>query len=100
MLKVSLFAGNIVLYWPTNAAGFLLEAAPNLINGIWTGVSPSLAAFGTNNFVTNTADTTQRFFRLRKPECLTEIAVFSTRFARRLADGMNQPALDGELSFG
>lgn len=66
-LKASLIAGQIVLSWPTNATGFALESATNLVGASWSNVLPAPVFFSTNNFVTNSADADRRFYRLRKP---------------------------------
>jgi hypothetical protein len=66
-LNASLQAGNIILSWLTSATGFNLESATNLPATIWTGVIPAPVIVSTNNFVTNTANAGQRFYRLHKP---------------------------------
>ena len=67
ILKASLQSGNVILSWPTNATGFNLESATNFPTAIWTGVIPAPVIVSTNNFVTNTPNTGQRFYRLHKP---------------------------------
>jgi hypothetical protein len=59
--------GNVCLIWPTNAAGFNLEASTNLSTTNWSALLPSPVVIGTNNVVTNALDSQQKFYRLRKP---------------------------------
>jgi hypothetical protein len=59
--------GNVRLLWPTNAAGFNLEASTNLVTTIWSDILPVPVVIGTNNVVTNVMDTPRKFYRLRKP---------------------------------
>lgn len=59
--------GHIVLSWPTNADGFLLESADSVAATNWTGVLPDPTVLGTNHVVTNTANADRTFYRLRKP---------------------------------
>jgi hypothetical protein len=66
-LAAAPLGGNIMLFWPTNASGFLLEAATNLSSLSWNPVMPSPVTIGTNQYVTNAVDAAQKFFRLRKP---------------------------------
>jgi uncharacterized repeat protein (TIGR03803 family) len=48
---------NVILSWPTNATGFILQSTTNLVSAIWTNVSGQFA-------VTNPISGTQRFYRL------------------------------------
>jgi uncharacterized delta-60 repeat protein len=57
---------NVVLSWATNFTGFTLEANTNLNTNVWSVVSPASVVSGTNNVVTNAANTPARFYRLRK----------------------------------
>ena len=59
--------GQIILSWPTNATGFLLESSSNLAGTVWTGVSPPPVIINTNNTVTNATSGERRFYRLNKP---------------------------------
>jgi len=58
---------NVVLSWPTNVTGFLLEANTDLNTSIWAGAPPAPVVSGTNNVVTNTASGAKKFYRLRHP---------------------------------
>jgi len=58
---------NVVLSWPTNVIGFILEANTNLSAPVWAVVSPPPVVSGTNNVVTNAASGTQKYYRLRNP---------------------------------
>jgi len=58
-LTISLSGTNIILTWPTNAAGFTLQSTTNLLSpAVWTIVSGQYA-------VTNPISGTQQFFRLK-----------------------------------
>jgi hypothetical protein len=59
--------GIVRLLWPTNLAGFNLEASTNLVTTNWSGILPSPVVIGTNHVVTNAMDTPWKFYRLRKP---------------------------------
>jgi len=58
---------SAVLSWPTNFAGFTLEANTNLTTNIWSTVSPAPSVSGTNNVVTNAANGPEKHYRLRAP---------------------------------
>src|SRR6266446_5163092 len=56
---------NVILTWPTNAAGFTLQSTTNLVSpAIWTNVSPGPVVLNRQNTVTNPISGTQRFYRL------------------------------------
>jgi uncharacterized repeat protein (TIGR03803 family) len=56
---------NVILTWPTNAAGFTLQSTTNLVSpAVWTAVSPVPAVVNSQNTVTNLASDTKRFYRL------------------------------------
>jgi uncharacterized repeat protein (TIGR03803 family) len=55
---------NIILMWPTNATGFALQSATNLISPVWTTNSPAPVVVNRENTVTNPISSTQQFFRL------------------------------------
>jgi len=57
---------NLLLSWPTNHVGFILEQADSLPAATWTN-APAPALLGDQYIVTNTLEATQRFYRLRKP---------------------------------
>jgi uncharacterized repeat protein (TIGR03803 family) len=56
---------NVVLTWPTNATGFMLESTTNLVPpAVWITNSTSPFVVNTNNAVTNAITGTQKFYRL------------------------------------
>jgi len=56
---------NVVLSWPTNAVGFKLEFATNLVSpAIWNTNLPLPVVVSGQNVVTNQMSGTQMFFRL------------------------------------
>jgi uncharacterized repeat protein (TIGR03803 family) len=60
-------AANVVLSWPTNAAGltFTLQSTTNLVSPAgWTTISPSSAVVSGQNTVTNPITGTRMFYRL------------------------------------
>ena len=58
---------NVILMWPTNATGFILQATTNLVSAaVWSTVSPAPTVVNGQNAVTNPSSGTQKFYRLRK----------------------------------
>jgi uncharacterized repeat protein (TIGR03803 family) len=55
---------NVILAWPTNAAGFTLEFATNLVSPVWNTNLPAPVVVNTDNAVTNPISGTQQFYRL------------------------------------
>ncbi len=56
---------NVILTWPTNAAGFSLQSSTNLVSSaVWTTVSPATVIVNRQNAVTNPISGTQQYFRL------------------------------------
>jgi uncharacterized repeat protein (TIGR03803 family) len=56
---------NVILRWPTNAAGFTLQSTTNLVSpAVWTTVSPGPIIADGQNAVTNPVSGTQQFYRL------------------------------------
>jgi uncharacterized repeat protein (TIGR03803 family) len=55
---------NVILAWPTNAAGFTLEFTTNLVSPVWNTNLPAPFVVNTNNAVTNGISGTQKFYRL------------------------------------
>jgi len=56
---------NVVLSWPTNAAGFGLQAATNLVPPVsWNAVSPVPVIVNGQNAVTNAITGAVGFYRL------------------------------------
>jgi hypothetical protein len=54
------------MFVATNAAGFGLQSATNLLAGSWSDVTNSSVIAGTNYSVTLSADQMESFFRLKK----------------------------------
>jgi formylglycine-generating enzyme required for sulfatase activity len=66
-LTISRFGTNVILTWPTNAAGFTLQSTTNLVTpAVWTAVSPSPVLFNTNKVVTNTISGMRKLYRLKE----------------------------------
>ena len=57
---------NVQLSWPTNAAGFSLQASPR-VNGTYVTLTNSPVVIGTNYAATLPATNAAAFFRLAKP---------------------------------
>src|SRR5665213_1563565 len=55
---------NVILTWPTNAAGFTLQSTTNLVSpAVWSSVAPAAVIVNTNNAVTNSISGAQQFYR-------------------------------------
>jgi formylglycine-generating enzyme required for sulfatase activity len=56
---------NVILAWPTNAAGFNLQSTTNLVlPAVWTNVAPGQVVVNGQNTVTNPISGIQQFYRL------------------------------------
>jgi uncharacterized repeat protein (TIGR03803 family) len=56
---------NVILTWPTNAAGFTLQSTTNLgASAVWATNSPGPVVVNGQNTVTNPITGTQKFYRL------------------------------------
>ena len=56
---------NVILTWPTNAAGFTLQSTTNLVlPAVWNTVSPGPVVVNGQNTVTNPISGAQQFYRL------------------------------------
>jgi methionine-rich copper-binding protein CopC len=55
---------NVILTWPTNATGYTLVSATNLVSPVWLTNSPAPVVVNTNNAVTNGITGTRKFYRL------------------------------------
>jgi hypothetical protein len=64
VLSVNATGANLVLSWLTNAAGFTLQSATNLVSAVWSTNLPSPLVVGGQNIVTNPITGSQNFFRL------------------------------------
>jgi hypothetical protein len=58
--------GNIIVLWPTNAAGYLLQFSQDLTSTNWNYVLSMPAVIVDQNVVTNTMAPPAGFFRLFK----------------------------------
>lgn len=68
VLGLGLRGNQIVLSWPGNFVGFVLESTPALTSGVpWSVVSPSPVIVNGNYTVTNAATGAGRYYRLRTP---------------------------------
>ena len=57
--------GNLILLWPTNAVGFVLQSATDAIApNAWSIVSPEPVIIGGQNVVVDSLSSTQKFYRL------------------------------------
>jgi len=63
-LTITLSAAAVILTWPTNATGFTLASATNLVSPAWAAVSPGPVVVNGLNTVTNPITGTQQFYRL------------------------------------
>jgi uncharacterized repeat protein (TIGR03803 family) len=63
-LTINLSGTNVILAWPTNASGFTLEFATNLVSPVWNTNLPAPVVVNTNNAVTNGISGTWKFYRL------------------------------------
>ena len=67
LLTARLEGANLILSWPTNAASYVLEAAPNLTPGSpWTNVTSQVFVAGNMFTVTNATGEGSLFYRLKK----------------------------------
>ena len=58
-------ATNVILMWPTNATGFILQSTTNLVSpAVWTTIVPEPVVVNGNNTVTNPISGSQNFYRL------------------------------------
>lgn len=65
-LTITSSAANVLLTWPTNFTGFILQSATNLSSQVWTKVVPDPVVINGQNTVTNPISGTQQFFRLSR----------------------------------
>ena len=65
-LTIGRVANNIIISWPTNAAGLVLQTTTNITSGaVWLNSSTSPAIVGEQKVVTNTASGIATFYRLK-----------------------------------
>lgn len=65
-VSVLLSGNQVLLSWPTSAAGYILESSTNLLSDTWTVVTTTPSISGDEYVVTNAASRTAGFFRLQK----------------------------------
>ncbi|MFO1487033.1 MAG: Calx-beta domain-containing protein [Verrucomicrobiota bacterium] len=59
---------NLVISWPTNTAGYVLESATNLISPVWTTVTSPTAVVSNGQYViTISVGSGSKYFRLHGP---------------------------------
>src|SRR5665213_3056576 len=64
-LTIILSEPNVILTWPTNAAGFTLQSTTNLVSPVvWSTVSPGPVVVNGQYAVTNPASGTNKFYQL------------------------------------
>ncbi len=65
LLTIISSGANVVLTWPTDAAGFTLQSTTNLVSPVvWSTVSPAPVVVNGQNAVTNPVSGTKKFYRL------------------------------------
>lgn len=57
---------NMILSWPTNAAGFALQSTTNLASPVWTAVLPDPVVINGQNTVTGSVSATEQYYRLSR----------------------------------
>jgi hypothetical protein len=66
-LKVTPSGANVILTWPTNATGFALLFATNLVSPtVWKTNSTAPVVISGQNVVTNPITGNQMYFRLKQ----------------------------------
>jgi len=55
---------SVILTWPTNYSGFMLQSTTNVLSPVWTTNSPPPVVVNGQNTVTHSISGTQQFFRL------------------------------------
>jgi uncharacterized repeat protein (TIGR03803 family) len=57
---------NVILTWPTNAVGYILQSVTNLFSTNWVGVLPASVVINGLNTVTNKITGKEMFYRLKQ----------------------------------
>ena len=65
-LRIARAASKTLVAWSTNAAGFVLEAAPVIPATNWSAETSLRAVVGNEFTITNTPAQSNRFFRLKE----------------------------------
>jgi uncharacterized repeat protein (TIGR03803 family) len=55
---------NVILSWPSDPPGYILQATTNLVSSVWATNLPAPVVINGQNTVTNPISGTQQFFRL------------------------------------
>jgi uncharacterized repeat protein (TIGR03803 family) len=63
-LTITPAGANVILSWPTNSTGFILQSAADLSSQVWTTNLPTPVVVNGQYAVTNPISGTQQFFRL------------------------------------
>lgn len=63
-LNITPYGASVILAWPTNAAGFVLQSSTNLASSNWTTYSPGPVVLGGQFAVFTSASDQTRYFRL------------------------------------
>jgi hypothetical protein len=66
LLSVARQSGNVRVFWPLPATGFLLDHSPT-VTGTWSQISFPYTTNATEISITVPAPTGNKFYRLRKP---------------------------------
>jgi hypothetical protein len=66
LLKATLAGNAVVITWPTNAAGFVLQSTPSLAPPAWNEVTNGVVAIGSENTVSIGVSNASQYFRLRQ----------------------------------
>ena len=66
-LRFELSGKNLILSWPTNSTGFVIEASDSLETPSWTRVSLAPVVIGTNHSAKIAIAGTSKFYRLQRP---------------------------------
>jgi hypothetical protein len=64
-VSIQLLGGQIIISWPTNAAGLSLESTADLRSGNWSPVTNAPVVVGDQYSVTNNISAGSQFYRLR-----------------------------------
>jgi hypothetical protein len=68
ILHVARNSDGAILNWPLSAAGFDLQSTELLFPAIWSNAPDPVEILGSQNYVTNSATSATRFFRLKSTQ--------------------------------
>jgi len=66
LLRIPSAGNTVVIAWPTNALGFVLQSTETLSPANWIDATNTVGVVGSENTVTNSLSNTNKFFRLRQ----------------------------------